>query len=767
MSPSSSGRRPRPSIGLALAVLVAVSTSLLPLLRVVEPGAWVWGAFAIIVVVLGVAHAARRFGLSSFAVSLIGIGAWVITVTALFARGSALFGIIPTPATFRDVPLLFGAAMAQVRDGAAPLSAGLPLAFAIVAGAGLLAVAIDYVVTVGRMPLLAIVALITISLIPSIAVPQPLDLGTFIVFAVGLLLLLGAETATRDRARAGARAGARDRSEAAHPEADEARVPGARRGTAITAIGVGAAALVVAIVATPVLPAPVLGGTDVVAIRGNSIDPSLDLGRDLRRPQETEVLQIRSDAPAPPYLRAVTLSRFDGETWQPDRGLTDSVEEQFEPLTVDADVPVVEYTATVQIVNYVSPWLPVPYSATALEGLEGDWSVLPQNRTVISRSASPQGQDYQITYSVPRPSAERIRATEARIDGDPRALHLPEDDPAVAAIREQALAVTSATSSDYDALVALQRWFRGLNFEYSLSAPVRSGFDGTGLEAVQEFLELKSGYCVHFASAFAIMARTLDMPARIVVGYLPGSATNESIDDQTVHEVYSSQLHAWPEVHFEGIGWVPFEPTNSLGVPTSFASSVAPGTADNGSTDTAPLPSQAPSASAGPNEADTTDEAGAVGSTASVNAGPQIGLGLTVVFVLALPGVWRAVRRRHRLIDARSGDAAAAWAEASDTALDLGLALPRGESPRVLGRRLVDEAGADAVAMAVLVAAIERASYAPPGSNPGSPDGRLDDAVRAVRAGMMTAADRRGRLTATLAPRSLFGRRAAEARAAG
>ncbi|WP_181003316.1 DUF3488 and transglutaminase-like domain-containing protein [Microbacterium sp. CJ77] len=759
MSTREARRRPRPSIGLALAVLVAVSTALLPLARVIEPGVWIVGSFAIIVVVLAAGYTARRFGLPPLAVSLIGLAVWVVAITAVFARGSALLGVIPMPATFREVPLLIDAAMTQVRDGAAPLVAGMPLSFVIVAAAGLLAIAIDHVVVTARMPLLAIVALITIYLIPSIAVPRSIDVGSFIAFAVGLLLLLGVETATR--ARASSADGTRRSAD------DLAPTEGTRRGTAVTAVGVGAAALVVAIVATPALPAPVLGGTSVVAVRGNSIDPSLDLGRDLRRPQDTEVLQVRSDAPAPPYLRAVTLSRFDGDEWQPDRGQTASLDEEFEPVAVDPDVPIVEYTATVQVVNYVSPWLPVPYPAVALEGIEGEWSVLPQNRTVISRSSSPQGQDYQITYDVARPSAERIRASEATIEANSPTLGLPDDDPAVAAIREQALAVTSATSSDYDALVALQRWFRGLEFEYSLNAPVRSGFDGTGLEAVQEFLEVKSGYCVHFASAFAIMARTLDMPARIVVGYLPGTATNESIDDQTVHEVYSSQLHAWPEVHFEGIGWIPFEPTNSLGVPTAFASSATSGTADGFAGEAAPLASQAPSASDAPNETDRTDGTDASTGTTGVNAGPPIGLALAVVFVLALPGVWRAIRRRHRLIVAHTGDAAAAWDEASDTALDLGIALPRGESPRVLGRRLVDEEGADAAAMAVLVAAIEHVSYAPPKTkDPRAAEPPLDDAVRTVRASMLAVADRRTRVTAALIPRSLFGRRAAEMRAA-
>lgn len=747
--------RTRPSVGLALAVLAAVSTSLLPLLRVVEPGAWLVGAFAIIALVLAAGYVARRYGLPSLAVSLIGIGVWVVTVSIVFFRDSALFGIIPMPATFRDIPLLVDAAMSQVRDGAAPLDAGVALSFLIVAAAGLLAIAIDHVVVSARMPLLAAVALITIYLIPAIAVPQSVDVGTFIVFAAGLLLLLGVETATRERGGNGNGDGDRSRSE------------GTRRGTAVTAVGVGAAALVVAIVATPALPAPVPGGTSIVAIRGNSIDPSLDLGRDLRRPEDTAVLQVRSDAPSPPYLRAVTLSRFDGDEWKPDRGVGASLDEEFEPLVVDSDVPVSEYTATVQVVNYVSPWLPVPYPAVSLDGLEGDWSVLPQNRTVISRSSSPQGQEYEITYDVPRPSAERIRSSRAAIGPDSSTLDLPEGDPAVATIREQALAVTSATSSDYDALVALQRWFRGVEFEYSLNAPVRAGFDGTGLEAVQEFLDVKSGYCVHFASAFAIMARTLDMPARIVVGYLPGTATTDSIDDKTVHEVYSSQLHAWPEVHFEGIGWIPFEPTNSLGVPTAFASSTTPGTADGLSEETAPLASQAPSASLAPDQTDALDESDSAGETTTVGAGPPIGFILAVIAVFALPGVWRAIRRRHRLIAAHTGDAAAAWAEASDSALDLGIGLPRGESPRVLGRRLVDEHGADAAAMAVLVAAIEQASYAPRGTAAERRSGEpLDDAVRAVRAGMVAATDRRTRWSSALVPRSLFGRRAAEVRAA-
>ena len=111
---------------------------------------------------------------------------------------------------------------------------------------------------------------------------------------------------------------------------------------------------------------------------------------------------------------------------------------------------------------------------------------------------------------------------------------------------------------------------------------MEEGFDGSGTDAVAKFLEVREGYCIHFASAFALMARTLGMPSRIVVGYLPGTATTDAIDRDTVYAVSSSQLHAWPEVLFDGIGWVPFEPTNGLGVATAFSpAGTSPNGADN------------------------------------------------------------------------------------------------------------------------------------------------------------------------------------------
>ena len=227
---------------------------------------------------------------------------------------------------------------------------------------------------------------------------------------------------------------------------------------------------------------------------------------------------------------------------------------------------------------------------------------------------------------------------------------------------------------------------------------------------------MREGYCIHFASAFALMARTLGMPSRIVVGYLPGSATSDAIDRETVYSVSSGQLHAWPEVMFEGIGWVPFEPTNGLGVPTSFsAAGSAPGGADDPAAAT-PAPTSSASAGPGlsPEELEAGQNGGEAGATGgTVNPLPALTIMLGILFALAIPGLLRELRRRQMLTAARSGDAAAAWLAVQDAAIDLGIDVPASETPRALGTRLVAMHGAPAAEMSLLISSIERASYAP------------------------------------------------------
>ena len=68
-------------------------------------------------------------------------------------------------------------------------------------------------------------------------------------------------------------------------------------------------------------------------------------------------------------------------------------------------------------------------------------------------------------------------------------------------------------------------------------------------------LETRQGYCIHFATAFVLLARAEGIPARYVQGYYVPTAGKPTAT------VYTSMAHAWPEIYVDGAGWIAFEPT--------------------------------------------------------------------------------------------------------------------------------------------------------------------------------------------------------------
>lgn len=83
--------------------------------------------------------------------------------------------------------------------------------------------------------------------------------------------------------------------------------------------------------------------------------------------------------------------------------------------------------------------------------------------------------------------------------------------------------------------------------------PEETGDAGAFLEYF--LLEGREGYCTHFATAFVLLARAQGMPARYVQGFCVPMKGKDEVS------VYGDMAHAWPEVYFDGAGWIPFEPT--------------------------------------------------------------------------------------------------------------------------------------------------------------------------------------------------------------
>ncbi len=105
----------------------------------------------------------------------------------------------------------------------------------------------------------------------------------------------------------------------------------------------------------------------------------------------------------------------------------------------------------------------------------------------------------------------------------------------------------------YETVVALEEYFLD-NFYYSLNP----GISPTGDQLSHFLFQSHKGYCSYFAFSMTLMARSLGIPARVVLGFF----TDPQSGVLGFYPVRGDMAHAWVEVWFDGIGWVEFDPTS-------------------------------------------------------------------------------------------------------------------------------------------------------------------------------------------------------------
>ncbi len=119
-------------------------------------------------------------------------------------------------------------------------------------------------------------------------------------------------------------------------------------------------------------------------------------------------------------------------------------------------------------------------------------------------------------------------------------------------VKELALELTREYDNVYDKAVALEKYLRQIPYNEDIEGPPRDR------DGVDYFLfDSREGYCDYYASAMAVMARAVGIPARIAVGYAGG----ESDEELNGYLVRRSNAHAWVEIYFLDYGWIEFEPT--------------------------------------------------------------------------------------------------------------------------------------------------------------------------------------------------------------
>ncbi|MFJ8886226.1 DUF3488 and DUF4129 domain-containing transglutaminase family protein [Streptomyces sp. NPDC102402] len=759
---------------LALCAFAATAMAAGALLPLVETSKWVLQAAFLLALQSGVGALARRMRLARILTVSLQVLTTLLTLTVAFARDHALFGVLPGPQAVERLAGLLTVGADDVGRYAIPAPETDGIRLMLIGGVLLIGLAVDVLAVTFRAAAPAGLPLLALYSVAAGLSDGGAGWIWFLLAACGYLLLLLAEG--RDRlSRWGRVFGGVSRASgglSAGLDAAGHAVAPLRTGRRIGVVALGVALAVPA--ALPALDGGLLGGTGGSG-RGSgggtisAVNPLVSLQNNLNQPENREVMSYRtnSDDPQGFYLRIQALDEFNGGEWRPStRRLSDVPDRLPQPTGLASDVAVTEIRTNISAsASYQQTYLPLPFPASEVD-VQGRWRYEPEGRTLVGDDGqTTRGARYEVSSLVVEPTAAQLAGSTApRSEVAREYTRVPRSLPDV--VEETAERVTAGSANAYERAVKLQDWFAsegGFRYDTTVTS-------GTGTAAIERFLKDREGFCVHFSFTMAAMARTLGIPARVAVGFAPGTVQADGSVSVGLRDA-----HAWPELYFEGVGWTRFEPTPSRGSTPEYTRPDVP--SQNPSDPALPTdgttaaPTAAPSASEScPAQMRRQGECGASaapGAVASGDSGTPAGtavlwvLGALVVLTLPLVPMLLRIRVRGRRLGSSGGrtaaDAAArvmaAWREITDTAWDHGIAPDESQTPRKAAARVVRLGGLDGPAVAAvhrLAGAVEQVLYAP---EPGTDSAPAED-VRTVRAGLWASTGRWGRLRATLAPRS-------------
>ncbi|CAA9335107.1 MAG: hypothetical protein AVDCRST_MAG07-1944 [uncultured Frankineae bacterium] len=735
--------RDRLSLAAAIAVVLA-SSALAP---VYEDLGWlpsVLGAVVAVASASALARLAQAPRALQRVAGLLGLSSYVILT---FAGSTLLYAVLPTLSTVTSLTASVTGGLEDVQRLAPPVPTTSDLVLLAVLGTGSIAVAVDLLAVVLRKVALSGLPLLLLFAVPSAVLRGGLGVLPFLLAASGWLGLL--LTDSRDRLARwgtplrGARASTKD--------------PGVGRvGRRIGAAALGVAAVVPALM--PGLDGRLLGGIGTGAGgAGTTVtyDPMTELAGWLRNSERRPLFTYRSTA-GPVFLRRTTLDVYDpgkGRWSASTPSVDDDAVQDGVPTPEGRTAPTDAFDVEVELTGLLGgSWLPVPATPTDI-GIDGAWRWDADAETVFStrRSLLDIGGSYEVRAARVRVDAALLRRRQT-VPTDIRKVYAkdPELSDDAQALLDR---TTAGLDNDFDRVTAVQRLFRETDFVYAEKTLPRPPGSPDELTA---FLQNRRGACQQYASAMAALVRGLDIPARVATGFTGGSRSGPGR-----YEVTTRDAHAWPEVWFQGVGWVRFEPTPrdddvEVDVPEySLEPPLLDAAETEGAVSSAPPTAPPPAGGAGVDQ-----RAPAAGDGASTPQGSQLEEDVSrwwlalpaAVGLLALPSVLAAVRRRWAW---RAPDAHVAWRCVQDDAVDVGHRWRRADSPRTAATHLLQVhhlPDDSAEALGRLAAAVERSRYArtpPPADGP-----QLRRDADTVRAALRAEATREQRWLARLVPPS-------------
>jgi transglutaminase-like putative cysteine protease len=766
--------------GAAALAVVGASVSLYPVFTGLT---WFWCGVASVIVAAAAGTLTRVRRLPVAAVLAAYVAALLLWLNLAFSNARSLWHLLPTPASLAALFDIAGQGFNEAAKYAPPAPELRGMLLLAAAGIGIIAVLTDLIAVRLESAALAGLPLLLLFTEPfTLSVARGFA-GTAIAFCAGVagyLALLSSEARDRIREWEHPNPAARD-----EPDTGALAAAGRRVGFASVVLALCLPLFIPGLHATRLFGGqPGIGGSGGSGGGGGGgagvvgfPNPSAQLFQELHTAQPQNVLTYTTSAPYPGYLQVYTLDQLtDNDGWQMYSQPRDLVPVS-PALPAPPGLTVTGPTVTRQTTNIAVDRsvgsdafgaLPVPYPATSVKAsgtLTADRSTL----MVFDSGVSLGGLSYTVTGLDESPSYEQLAASPPPAGSV--GAHYRSVPSSYASLKPLAEAKTAGATSELQQAVDLQNWLSGGSFKYTLDAPTV-----LSAPALTRFLEVtRAGYCQQFSFAMAVLARLLGIPARVAIGFTQGTQQNSGSYLVTSHDA-----HAWPELYFQGYGWLRFEPTPNGGTgqasasPPVYTSPPASGAA-TGQTQTA-LPTGPAAAATSdalrhlqlPTQSDGRPAPGR-GSISPWEIAALVAAGLIVVLTTA-PWCARAVIRRRRWRRQRASVAVtaradrvrardvawahAAWAELRDDLMDYGAPSRPSESPRAVaaragaGLRFAEQAQA---ALARIALAEERARYAPA---PADGSGLRADSA-AVRRAIATAVPREARWRARLFPASV------------
>lgn len=740
---------PRAQVVPALLAAVATIVVSVPLTRLFEQWTWAVPAAAGVLVV-ALAGIALRSSLNHTGVTIIGqalVGGIYVLVTQL--EDTTVLGVLPTPETVSRLVEHITEAERTITEYAAPAPETAGITVTLVVIIMVVGLAVDMSAATASSPAIAGLPLFSLFLVSAANSGGSLAWGWFLVGAALWLAMLTYQ------AGVDLRQWTTSIPLLGHDDGQGV----AERTLRWQAARVAAVCLAVAMLvpaAMPHMPTRYVldglgqGGSGTAdSTDGIRLSTELDLKKSLEDPSDDPVLSYTTNDPTPEPLRVAIVEDFtDGFGRM--RSSAREPQPDFTPddplMGVPDTIPREERNFVVEANGVSAPQLALPDNVTSAD-LDGiDWSLGRDGTARVQRTP----EAYSATFTELQPDAEHFTGS---VDGpiDPEAdrdAYVSLDPGSAEEIQALADELAPEDGGPLADAQAIQEYLRGPDFTYSLDIPRPA--DGPE-DPVLSFLETKTGYCQQFAATMTLLARARDIPARVAVGFLPGSDS-----EGEAHVVRASDAHAWPELYFDSVGWVRFEPTKGS------QSASLPGysiNTDNGPEVTEETTDEPETTTTTTSEAvPTPEEETPTGTDEESWLSRWAGWILTALLALAalaiLPVTAVLARRRERTTAVDDASRVEhEWRDLIDRVEDLGIEPPPGATPREVGAWLARRAHLEGETQGRLdhvVATLERARYGRPGQDLPDISSDVSTVVGEVRDQRM----RSTRLRAALWPRA-------------